>query len=72
LHLSTLEPKEYQLIRSFLQRREALDGRHRRELARLVAHRLMKKWGITPGSDITDESFLEEIVGVYERTRKAI
>ena len=72
LHISALEPKEYQLIRSFLQRREALDGRHRRELAGLIVHRLMKRWGITPGSDISDESFLEEIIGVYERTRKAI
>jgi len=33
---------------------------------------LMKRWGITSGPDISDESFLEEIIGVYERTRKAI
>ncbi len=72
LHISALEPKDYQLVRSFLQRREALDGRHRRELARLIVHRLMKRWGLTLGSNISDESFLEEIVGVYERTRKAI
>jgi hypothetical protein len=72
LHISSLEPKDYQLVRSFLQRREALDGRHRRELAGLIVHRLMKRWGITPGSNTSDESLLEEIVGIYERTRKAI
>jgi hypothetical protein len=72
LHISALEPKDYQLVRSFLQRREALDGQHRRELAGLIVHRLMKRWGLTLGSNISDESFLEEIVGVYERTRKAI
>jgi hypothetical protein len=33
---------------------------------------LMKRWGLTLGSNISDESLLEEIVGVYERTRKAI
>ncbi|MDH3554438.1 MAG: RDD family protein [Deltaproteobacteria bacterium] len=72
LHLSTMEPKDYQLVRSFLQRREALDGRHRRELANLIVYRLMKRWGLKPESNISDESLLEEIVGVYERTRKAI
>jgi uncharacterized RDD family membrane protein YckC len=72
LHISTLEPKQYQIIRSFLQRREAMEGTHRRELARLLARRLMKRWGISPRVHLTDESFLEEIVGIYERTRKAI
>ena len=72
LHVATLEPKQYQIIRSFLQRREAMDGTHRRELARLLASRLMKKWGISPKVHLTDESFLEEIVGMYERTRKTI
>jgi uncharacterized RDD family membrane protein YckC len=72
LHISTLEPKQYQIIRSFLQRREAMQGTHRRELARLLARRLMKRWGISPRVHLTDESFLEEIVGIYERTRKAI
>jgi len=72
LHLSTLEPKQYQLIRSFLQRRHDMDEQHRRELSRLLARRLMKRLGISPIPGLTDESFLEEIVGVYERTRKAI
>jgi hypothetical protein len=72
LYLSNMEPKDYQLVRAFLQRREALDGRHRRELANLIVHRLMKRWGVPPRSNISDESFLEEIVGIYERTRKAI
>ena len=72
LYLSHMKPKDYQLVRSFLQRRETLDGRHRRELANLIVHRLMKRWGIPPGTNIPDESFLEEIVRIYERTRKAI
>jgi uncharacterized RDD family membrane protein YckC len=72
LHISTLEPKQYQVIRSFLQRREAMDATHRRELARLLTRRLMKRWGISLGEGIPDEPFLEEIVEIYERTRKAI
>ena len=72
LHVSTLAPKQYQVIRSFLQRREAMEGTHRRDLARLLTHRLMKRWGISPRVPLNDESFLEEIVGIYERTRKAI
>lgn len=72
LHLSTLEPKQYQIIRSFLQRRQAMDESHRRELARILARRLMKKWSMSSRPDISDESFLEEIVGMYERSRKAI
>lgn len=72
LHISALEPKQYQVIRTFLQRREALEESHRRELARFLVQRLLKRWGISLSPDITDESFLEEIVGIYERTRKAI
>lgn len=72
LHISALEPKQYQLIRTFLQRREAMEESHRRELARLLARRLMKRWGISPAADLADEAFLEEIVGVYERSRRAI
>lgn len=72
LHISALEPKQYQVIRTFLQRREAMEESHRRELARLLARRLMKRWGISPTADLSDESFLEEIVGVYERSRRAI
>lgn len=72
LHISTLEAKQYQVIRSFLQRRQVMDKAHRRELARLLARRLMKRWGIPPSGKISDETLLEEIVGMYERTRRAI
>ena len=72
LHISSLQPKQYQIIRSFLQRREAMDNSHRRELARTLVQRLMKKWPIPARPDISDEDFLEEIVGLYERSRKAI
>ena len=72
LHISALEPQQYQLIRKFLQRREELEESHRRELARFLVQRLLKKWGISLSPDITEESFLEETVGIYERTRRAI
>jgi uncharacterized RDD family membrane protein YckC len=72
IHISTLEPKQYQVIRSFLQRREAMGASHRREVARLLTRRLMQRWGISLSGDIPDEPFLEEIVRIYERTRKAI
>jgi uncharacterized RDD family membrane protein YckC len=72
LHLSTLDPEQYQLLRSFLQRREQMDQSHRRKLASLLAQRLMERWGIKPSPHITNESFLEEVVGAYERTKKAI
>jgi len=73
LHISSLQPKQYQIIRSFLQRRQAMDDSHRRELARTLVQRLIKQWSIPPfRHDIPDESFLEEIVGMYERSRKAI
>ena len=72
VHLSALEPKQYQLIRSFLQRRHEMDEQHRSELSRLLVRRLMKRLGISHRPDIPDETLLEEIVGVYESTRKAI
>ena len=72
LHLSALEPKQYQLLRSFLHRRDELNERDRRQLARLLAHRLKERWGVFPNPDIPDESFLEEVVSVYERSKKAI
>jgi hypothetical protein len=72
LHISALEPKQYQVIRAFLQRREGLEESHRRELARFLVKRLLQRWGISISPDIRDEYFLEEIVGIYERTRRAI
>jgi hypothetical protein len=72
LHISSLHPKQYQIIRSFLQRRQVMDDSHRQELARTLVQRLISKWSIPPRPDIPDESFLEEIVRIYERSRKAI
>ena len=72
VHLSALKPKQYRLIRSFLQRRHEMEEQHRSELSRLLVRRLMKRLGISPIANLSDESFLEEVVGVYERTRKAI
>ncbi len=56
LHISTLEPEQYQLLRSFLQRRHQMDKTHRRELSRILAHRFMKRWGIAPGPHIPHEA----------------
>jgi uncharacterized RDD family membrane protein YckC len=72
LHISTLSAEHYQLLRSFLRRRHEMDEAHRRELARNLAHRFMKRWGIPPRPDIPNETFLEAVVRVYERSRKAI
>jgi uncharacterized RDD family membrane protein YckC len=70
--ISTLEPKQYQILRSFLQRRQEMDRSHRQELARVLAHRLLERWGISPKLKASYEAFLEEVVGAYERSRRAI
>lgn len=72
LHLSTLEPEQYQLLRSFLQRREEMDKANRHQLGRDLAHRLMERWGLPLKKDVSCESFLEEVVGAYERRKRAI
>jgi uncharacterized RDD family membrane protein YckC len=72
LYILSLQAKQYQIIRSFLQRREAMDDSHRRELARTLVQRLIKKWPISARPEIPDEDFLEVIVGLYERSKKAI
>ena len=71
-HLATLKPRQYQIIRSFLQRRQGMDDAHRQQVARLMAHRLIERWGASYKLDISYESFLEEVVRSYERDRRAI
>ncbi len=71
LHLSSLEPEQYQILRSFLQRREQMDEANRNQLSQDLTRRLMDRWGLTL-EGASDEDFLEEVVSVYERSRRAI
>ena len=71
-YVSTLKPKQYQVLRAFLQRREELDQDHRQQLARLLVQRLMDQWEISKRLDISYESFLEKVVESYERIRRAL
>ena len=71
-HISTLSPKQYQVLRTFLQRREAMDHDHRQDLARLLAQRLLERWEISYKLDISYESFIEKVVDSYERIRRAL
>jgi uncharacterized RDD family membrane protein YckC len=71
-HISSLEPKQYQVLRSFLQRREEMDQDHRQQLARLLAQRLLERWEVSNRLDISYESFLEKVVESYERIRRAL
>jgi uncharacterized RDD family membrane protein YckC len=72
MHLHNLGSEEYRLVRSFLQRREGMDRAHRSQLARTLAQRLMSRWGMAPRPEISYESFLEEVIGAYERSRRAL
>jgi len=71
-HLTTLKPEQYRLLKSFLQRRPVLDQEHRKQLARLLAERLRKRWGLPRGEGATHEAFLEEVVRAYERIKRVI
>ncbi len=71
LHLSTLEPEQYQILRSFLQRREQMDETNRGQLSQELTRRLMDRWGLTL-EGVSNEDFLEEVVSAYERSRRAI
>ena len=72
VHLSTLEPGQYRILSSFLERRQQMDQSNRHELARDLACRLTERWGLVISKDVSHESFLEEVVGAYERSRRAI
>ena len=71
-HISTLRPKQYQVLKSFLKRREAMDSDHRQHLARLLAQRLLERWEISYKLDISYESFIEKVVDSYESIRRAL
>jgi uncharacterized RDD family membrane protein YckC len=58
---SRLSSDELQLIESFLQRRDFLDGDVRATLARQIAIRIAEKLGIAPEARPAPERFLEDI-----------
>lgn len=71
IHISTITPKEYQVMKSFLQRRKDMDKLHRNQIARTLTLRLKDKWGLSM-KDISYEPFIEEVVIVYEQKKRAI
>lgn len=72
IHIARLEPKQYQILRSFLLRREEMDREHRRHLAKLLARRLMDRWKISSKKEFSPEAFLERVVTRYEEKKRAI
>ena len=71
-YVSRLKPAQYQVLRSFLERREQMEQGHRHELARLLSHQLFKQMSKSTRMSISYESFIEEIVAFYEKRRRAI
>jgi len=71
-YLTLVEPSQYQVLKTFLQRRGEMDDPHRRELARLLARQLLEKWRMRTRLKGSHEVFLEEVVALYEERRRAI
>jgi uncharacterized RDD family membrane protein YckC len=71
-YVSRLKPAQYQVLRSFLERREQMDQSHRHEVARLLSHQLSKKMSRSTRMSMSYESFIEEVVASYEKSRRAI
>jgi uncharacterized RDD family membrane protein YckC len=72
LHLAAMPSQDYRLIRTFLDRRPGMDASHRSQIARSLAHRLMKAWAIPPRADLPYEAFLETVARQYERRKRAL
>jgi len=71
-YVSRLKSAQYQVLRSFLERRDQLEQGHRHELARFLSHQLFKQMSKSTRMSISYESFIEEIVALYEKRRRAI
>ena len=69
---SRLKPAQYQVLRSFLERRGQMEQGHRHELARLLSHQLFKQMSKPSRMSVSYESFIEEVVALYEKRRRAI
>lgn len=71
-YVSRLKPAQYQVLRSFLERRNQMEQAHRHELARVLTHQVVKPMSKSARMSISYESLIEEIVALYERRRRAI
>jgi len=71
-YVARLKPAQYQVLRSFLERRAQMEQGPRHELARLLSHQLLKQTPKSTRMSISYESFIEEIVALYEKRRRAI
>jgi uncharacterized RDD family membrane protein YckC len=71
-YVARLKPAQYQVLRSFLERRDQMERGPRHELARLLSHQLFKQMSKSTRMSISYESFIEEIVSLYEKRRRAI
>ena len=70
--VSLLKPAQYQIIHSFLERRQGMDPTHRHEIARMLVLQFIEGWGISWRMGISNESFLEELASLYEQRKRAI
>jgi uncharacterized RDD family membrane protein YckC len=71
-YISLVDRSQYRVLKSFLQRRKGMDDRHKHELARMLVLQLLAKWGMPARLKISYEAFLEEVVILYERRKRAI
>lgn len=71
-YVSRLKPAQYQVLRSFLERRDQMEKGHRHELARLLSQQLFKQMSKSTRISVSYEAFIEEIVALYEKRRRAI
>ena len=67
-----LKPAQYQVLRSFLERRDQMEQGPRHDLARLLSHQLFKQMSKSVRISVSYESFIEEVVALYEKRRRAI
>jgi hypothetical protein len=59
--------RDYDVVRSFLQRRGSLEEPARAALARQVADAVRHRLGVTSGRDVSDEAFLESVAHAYRQ-----
>lgn len=71
-YVSHLKPAQYQVLRSFLERRDQMEQGPRHDLARLLSRQLFKQMSRSARIGISYESFIEEIVARYEKKRRAL
>jgi uncharacterized RDD family membrane protein YckC len=72
IHVSRLGVEQYQVLKSFLERREEMDPPHRQDLARLLIQQIIHHTGMDKGVQSAGEPLIEEVVMVYEQRKRAI